>query len=302
MKINIVLLSFVLLNKITLKNELSPNNFLYKDTIVINFRSGGSVLLSKDGKILKNNQKWTILYNNELYEFSGGTDGSCLSYYKTSFDNKKIGFIVGCEKEGYEVKLNDGKISLGGDIVDFGILKNKAFIFVDGTIYIYDLKNNKEEKKIRNISELGMGKFLCNNNFCVFSDLTNKLIIYDSLGNEVKRFYNQKWVYVSLLALNNDYLLFAHYNFREGGFVNLVNLKNFSILFKKGMSYVEGDNTACILKNYIVLIDGENIYKINFNGIVDEKMNLKTQWIICSDNLIVSGGLDKDRNVYILKP
>lgn len=68
------------------------------------------------------------------------------------------------------------------------------------------------------------------------------------------------------------------------------------------MSYVEGDNTACIFKNYIVLIDGENIYKINFNGIVEKKINLKTQWIICSDNLIVSGGLDKDKNVYILRP
>jgi hypothetical protein len=298
----IFLFSFTILKQINLNSELSPNNFIFKDTIIINFRKGGSVFLDKNGKIIKNNKDWVIVYNNALYEFSGGTDGNCLSIVKLSYDYKKIGFIVGCEREGYEVKLNDGKISLGGDIVDFGILRNRAFIFVDGVIYIYDLKSNKEEKKIRNVSELGMGKFLCNNNFCVFSDLTNKVIIFDSLGNEIRRIYNQKWAYVSLLDLNDNYLLFAHYNFKEGGFVNLLDLKSFQIIFKKGMSYIEGDNTACLLKNYILLLDGENLIKVDYSGIIIKKLNLNTQWLICTENYIVTGGLDKDRRVLIIKP
>ncbi len=297
----IFLISFTILSKITLKTELSPNNFIFKDTIIINFRNGGSVLINRNGKILKNSKDWTIVYKNALYEFTGGVEGECISVPKLSYDNKKIGFIVGCEREGYEVKLNDGKISIGGDIVDLGILKDRAFIYVDNVIYIYNLKNNKEEKKIKNVSELGLGKFLCNNKFCIFSDLTNKVIVFDSLGNEIKKFYNKAWAYTSLLALSDNYLLFAHYNFKEGGFVNLVNLNNFEIMFKKGMGYIEGDNTACLLKNFIILLDGESIIKMNYQGIVIQKRKLNSQWLICTESYIVTGGLDKDRDVYIIR-
>lgn len=298
----IFLVSFTILKKTTLATELSAHNFIHKDTIIINFRKGGSIFLNKDGKALKNNINWTIVYKNALYEFQGGTDENCISIAKPSYDYKRIGFIVGCEKEGYEVKLNDNKISLGGDIVDFGIVKDKAYIFVDGTIFVYNLNNNKEEKRIRNVSKLGMAKFLCNNNYCVFSDLSDKIVIFDANGNEIKRISNKKWEYVSLLSIDNRYLLFAHYNFKEGGFINLLDLNNFEIVFKKGMSYIEGDNTACLLKDYIILLDGENIVKIDYRGIVLNKLKLNTQWLLCTDSYIVSGGLDKDKNVYIIKP
>lgn len=298
----IFLFSFTILKKTTLTSELTAHNFIYKDTIIINFRNGGSIFLNKDGKILKNNLNWTIVYKDALYEFQGGANEDCISIAKLSYDYKKIGFIVGCEREGYEVKLNDNKISLGGDIVDFGIVKDKAYIFVNGTVFVYNLNNNKEEKRIRDISELGMAKFLCNNSYCVFSDLSNKVIIFDANGNEIKRIYNKNWEYISLLAIDNRYLLFAHYNFKEGGYVNLLDLNNFEIVFKKGMSYMEGDNTACLLKDYIILLDGENLVKIDYKGITLGKLKLNTQWLLCTNSYIVSGGLDKDKNVYIIKP
>lgn len=298
----ISILTFTILKEIKLDLELSPNNYIFRDTIVINFRKGGSILLDKNGRILKRNKNWIIVFNNALYEFTGGTDGNCLSVAKLSYDNKKVGFIVGCEREGYEVKLNDGKISLGGDFVDFGILNNRAFVFIDGSIYVYNLKSNKEEKRIKDVSELGMGKFLCNNAYCVFSDLTNKVIVFDSLGNELRRFYDKNWVYTSILNLNDRYLIFSHYNFKDGGFINLLDLRNFQNIFKKGMSYIEGDNTTCLLRDFILLLDGESIQKIDYSGITRKKLKLNTHWIVCSEDYIVTGGLDKDMRVFIIKP
>ncbi len=302
------LLAFSVIFERSLDGELSPYNFFYGQKIILNRADGGSYVLNMKGKVLEKSGYWLIPYRGSLYEFEGGASRfeDCSAIARLSPDGNHMMAIYGCIKEGYSVEVYGTQIKTSGIIVEGGLTNRSAFIFSDGVLYIYDLKTSRLLRKYDDISTYGVARLVCNGEFCLYSDLYDNLILFDSEGEVMARMdrnpkeKTRNWKSIYPLLLTDRYAVVGYEDPRKGAITGLISLEDFDFRWRREIIYVEGDNTACITRNRLILASGDRIYDIALDGRINYIHLFDAMWVVCRGKYVLTGGVGDSRRVKLL--
>jgi len=292
-----------------LDGELSPYNFFHAGKIILNRADGGSYTLNMRGKILEKSRYWLIPYRGSLYEFEGGASQfeDCSAIARLSPDRNHLMAIYGCVKEGYNVEVDGTDIKASGVIVDGDLTNKAAFIFADGVLYIYDLKTSRLLNEYDDISAYGVAKLVCGEEFCLYSDLYENLILFDSQGEVMARMDRNpkdedfRWKSLFPLFITDGYALVGFEDPKKGAITGLISLEDFSFKWRREVIYVEGDNTACITRNRVILASGDRIYDIGMDGKINYIHLFDAMWVVCNGKYVLTGGVGNNRKVKLLR-
>ena len=302
------LLSFIPVFEKQFREELSPYNYFYGSKIILNMADGHSYTLNRRGKILEKSRYWQIPYRGSIYEFEGGASAEeeCSSIARLSPDEHYLMAIYGCVKEGYNVEVYGTDIRESGIIVEGALTNRAAFVFVDGVLKIYSLKNSSLLKEYDDLSTYGVGKVVCDREFCLYSDLYSNLVLIDSDGEIMAKMEKdpdrgRNWKSVYPLAINGKYALVGYEDVKRGAVVALIDLENFDIRWRREIIYVEGDNTACFMDDRVVISSGDEVYDVSLAGKINYIHIFPSMWVICDGNYVLTGGAGRGRRVRLLK-
>jgi len=303
------IIAFSVVFEKNLDGELSPYNFFYAGKIILNRADGGSYTLNMRGKIVEKSKYWLIPYKGSLYEFEGGASQfeDCSAIARLSPDKNHLMAIYGCVKEGYNVEVYGTDIKTSGVIVEGGLTNKSAFVFADGVLYIYDLKTSRLLNEYDDISTYGIAKLVCNEEFCLYSDLYDNLILFDSNGEIMARMdrnpkeKTRNWKSIYPLLLTDRYALVGYEDPKKGAITGLISLEDFSFKWRREVIYVEGDNTACITRNRVILASGDRIYDIGMDGKINYIHLFDAMWVVCHGKYVLTGGVGDNRKVKLLR-
>lgn len=303
------LIAFSVVFEKTLDGELSPYNFFYGGKIILNRADGGSYTLNMRGKILEKSRYWLIPYRGSLYEFEGGASRfeDCSAIARLSPDGNHMMSIYGCIKEGYNVEVYGTRIKTSGVIVEGALTNKAAFIFLDGVLYIYDLETSRLLREYDDISRYGVARLVCNEEFCLYSDLYENLILFDSNGEVMARMdrdpeeKTRNWKSIYPLLLTDEYALVGYEDPKKGAITGLISLQDFDFRWRREVIYVEGENTACITRNRVILASGDRVYDIGLDGKINYMHLFDSMWVVCHGRYVLTGGVGDSRKVKLLK-